>query len=544
MIGGMVRLLDYVSVMKKKSRILSKADQRHLLGTVSSNLKYKAIVCMLLDTGLRVSELTTLKFQNIDLVQDFITVRSLKKREGSKINRDLPLSDRARTALVEYIGSLKNTGKDDYLFPTNSAAGHISRFRVHRYIRKATGKRFSPHDLRHTFATRVVDETKDIRIAQALLGHESQVTTERYCHKTIDSKRRAISKIEYSGWLGKLKLKFARKNKNVILFDLDTVDAHVGRSKEIRRLTDLYEKRINGILIGGQGVGKSHLLERLTGDNILRLDDFKSVRALLKGLVSCLVDDHGKGVLLACYLGLGSDEVVNFANGDTLSDGGEVFSDDPVVSQRLATGFYNSRVSKMSIPALVDVLKAISAKDEFTIVIDDLTDVTKTGVRALEKLKNHYHIMAASRKVKIDFVSMITNFERIDLEPFDRKTSYNLISELSSPLHARIKDYFVFRDHVYEQSSGNPLFIEELIDRLSKQKVIDIASVRETKHTAALKDIDMSLVVVLFLSSLMILRYVGSEVGDSGAFRLFGGVFLLFALFARPILTMTKRRFV
>ena len=94
MSAGMVRLLDYVSVMKKKSRILSKADQRHLLGTVSSNLKYKAIVCMLLDTGLRVSELTTLKFENIDLVQDFITVRSLKKREGSKVNRDLPLSDR------------------------------------------------------------------------------------------------------------------------------------------------------------------------------------------------------------------------------------------------------------------------------------------------------------------------------------------------------------------------------------------------------------------------------------------------------------------
>jgi hypothetical protein len=69
--------------------------------------------------------------------------------------------------------------------------------------------------------------------------------------------------------------------------------------------------------------------------------------------------------------------------------------------------------------------------------------------------------------------------------------------------------------------------------------------IQRVSHTTALKETDMSLLVIIFLSSLMILRYVGRDVGsDRGAYMLIGGAFLVFALFARNILNMGKRKFV
>ena len=276
----------------------------------------------------------------------------------------------------------------------------------------------------------------------------------------------------------------------------------------MKRLVELHEDRVNTILVGPQGVGKSHLLSRIDGDNVLRLDDFKMVK---KTLVDIGLELQKRGTV--------------------------IITED--VGDRL-----HSVITKKSSARLVELLVSMTRKDQYTIVIDDLTDVTKSGVRVIEKLKNHFHIVAAAREVKVSYSSMITNFEKLDLKPLSRLDSYQLIAKLSEPLGSRVKDYFMFRDHVYEQSNGNPLFMAEVIDRLAKKRFIDVSTIREVKHTSALKEIDMSLVLVLGLSSLMILRYLGPEVGDAGAFRLFGGVFLLFALFARPLLMATKRKFI
>ena len=69
--------------------------------------------------------------------------------------------------------------------------------------------------------------------------------------------------------------------------------------------------------------------------------------------------------------------------------------------------------------------------------------------------------------------------------------------------------------------------------------------VREIRHTSARSEIDISIPIVICLSSLMVLRYVGGELDDdSGAFKLFGGAFLLFALFARNIFKLGKRKYI
>jgi len=463
----------------------------------------------MLDAGLRVTEVVRLRLCSIDTISDIVKVRSLKKRKSvkpSKQNRDIPLTGRLRDSLIDYINTLKSAGADDFLFPSSmSESGHLTRRAVSKWVKLATGRRFSPHCLRHTFATRVVSVTKDIRAAQDLLGHEDQRTTEIYCHKTQDQRRgsiRMIEKKKLSRWF-----KRRRRKNDIIVIDYDEVHCHVGRSKELKKVAELRADKVNTILLGPQGVGKSHILSRVTGDEVLYLDDFKMVKGTMKAIV-------------------------------------EEVSKRSTESNPILRESHQNVITKASTQRLVEMSIAMTKKEEYTLVIDDLTDVTKSGVRVLEKLKNHFHIIAGAREVKLAYASMLSNFEKIELAPLSRLDSYHLIQRLSDPYASRIKDFFVFRDHVYEQTSGNPLFMRELIDRLGKKKVIDLDTVREVKHTSALKEIDMSLVLVLGLSSLMIMRYVGSEVGDAGAYRLIGGVFLLFALFARPLLMATKRKFV
>ena len=84
-----------------------------------------------------------------------------------------------------------------------------------------------------------------------------------------------------------------------------------------------------------------------------------------------------------------------------------------------------------------------------------------------------------------------------------------------------------------------------MIERYQKEAYISSEQTREIRHTTAQRELDMMLPLVIALSALMILRYAGGELGDdAGAYRLIGGVFLVFALFARNIYKMVRRKFI
>jgi hypothetical protein len=154
-------------------------------------------------------------------------------------------------------------------------------------------------------------------------------------------------------------------------------------------------------------------------------------------------------------------------------------------------------------------------------------------------------MVIAARHVKIQQVSFLTNFEKIKLEPLKRHEVIELITRASKDFGDRIEDWEAYKSHIYRSTNGNPKFILEMVERFRREPYVSLNLIQRINHTTAVKEIDMSLLVIIFLSSLMILRYVGREVGsDRGAYMLIGGAFLVFALFARNILTIGKRRFV
>jgi integrase/recombinase XerC len=148
-------------------------------------LRDRAILELLYSSGLRVSELTGLDIDGLDLVGGMVRVTG----KGGK-ERIVPVGGRALQALKNYLDLRDNYEAKGALF-LNTRGGRINRRSVARVVeahvtRIAAFKKISPHTLRHTFATHMLEGGADLRSIQELLGHASLSTTQKYTHVSID----------------------------------------------------------------------------------------------------------------------------------------------------------------------------------------------------------------------------------------------------------------------------------------------------------------------------------------------------------------------
>lgn len=153
-------------------------DEKHAL-------RDRAILELLYSSGLRVSELTALDIGELDLPSGMVRVTG----KGGK-ERIVPVGSRALEALRDYLGQRGESAASGALF-LNSRGGRINRRSVARIVdahvlKIAAFKRISPHTLRHTFATHMLEGGADLRAIQELLGHASLSTTQKYTHVSID----------------------------------------------------------------------------------------------------------------------------------------------------------------------------------------------------------------------------------------------------------------------------------------------------------------------------------------------------------------------
>lgn len=153
-------------------------DARH-------HLRDRAILETLYSSGLRVSELTGLNIEDLDLVNGMVRVMG----KGGK-ERIVPLGAKAVAAVSEYLASRGQTAVNSALF-LNTRGHRINRRSVARVIdahvlKIAAFKRISPHTLRHTFATHMLEGGADLRAIQELLGHASLSTTQKYTHVDLN----------------------------------------------------------------------------------------------------------------------------------------------------------------------------------------------------------------------------------------------------------------------------------------------------------------------------------------------------------------------
>ncbi len=148
-----------------------------------TSLRDRTILELLYATGLRVSELIKLKRSDINLEAGFVITMGKRSKE-----RVVPLGTYSRDAIKLYLETEKPKGP--YLFP-NRGNGTLTRQAIWKIIRKYSRQmergHISPHTIRHTFATHLLQGGADLRSVQILLGHEDISTTQIYTH--VDSKR-------------------------------------------------------------------------------------------------------------------------------------------------------------------------------------------------------------------------------------------------------------------------------------------------------------------------------------------------------------------
>jgi integrase/recombinase XerD len=185
--------LDAPRAGRELPDVLSVEEVQRLLETPDPDnpmfWRDRAVLEVLYATGVRVSELVGLKLANLDLEEGVCSVFG----KGSK-ERIVPLGAPARRALERYLREVRprlDEGKGSGTVFLNRRGGPLSRMAIWNLVREAAAKggiarRVSPHTLRHTFATHLLEGGADLAAVQDLLGHADISTTQIYTHVDRD----------------------------------------------------------------------------------------------------------------------------------------------------------------------------------------------------------------------------------------------------------------------------------------------------------------------------------------------------------------------
>ena len=175
--------------LPKKDRtlpeVLTKSEVKNLIESTDT-VKSRLIVSLLYSTGLRVSELVNLKISDLNLEDKTGWVR---RGKGSK-DRLFVMSDSLSRELKEYFES---KGKEnEFVFSKSRPLTTRNIQKIIKGARERAGinKKTTPHTLRHSFATHLLEQGIDIRVIQAMLGHSSLSTTQVYTHVSSDQLRK------------------------------------------------------------------------------------------------------------------------------------------------------------------------------------------------------------------------------------------------------------------------------------------------------------------------------------------------------------------
>lgn len=217
------RLPSYLSEKEMKLFMKTAAKARGIYA-----LRNKLILYLLYATGMRVSELTSLKMSNIDLKNRLVKVDG----KGSK-QRLLPLIESIIPLMHDYYKKYHsqfncNKKPNMWLFPIkyHGKTAPITRQNVMVVIKnlfKRTGiqKNISPHSIRHTFATHMINRGSNIRLLQLLLGHEHITTTEIYTHVDMSKTRKIYNKKHPRAWI--VLILFINNSDHVIQQSIESV---------------------------------------------------------------------------------------------------------------------------------------------------------------------------------------------------------------------------------------------------------------------------------------------------------------------------------
>ncbi|MBC8109864.1 MAG: tyrosine-type recombinase/integrase [Verrucomicrobia bacterium] len=475
------------------------------LYTFVDNPKHKALLVLLAQLPVKVSQLTALTWADFDLIHKTLTVSAKSKQTT------LPVSATAYQILASLAAKHPPGNKDELLFSYEGKP--ISRQAVFKIIRKAEEKSLSA-------------------IPPSAVRGNGITDSQQQAFAPWQQLKATVGKLE------NLTSFFTKKEDSFIRVPDKKGFLLVGRELETDKITKLLSANISLVITGAVGIGKTALLEAVCQKllqtsspplptKILEIDDCTSFKTSVAGILLYLFEGD-KEAVMRMFFSVDSKE-------------------------KLA-----AKVSKESLANLCKILCSITQKHEYLLKIGDIDRITPTAVKALEILAPHFVIITTAREIKLRNATFLWHFERIELKPFNRLKTIELIKHLfplDSPSFRGDSNALVpgraLRDEapylmsrIWDISAGNPKMIVELCDRFSREAIVDaptIEAITSGYLGKQIKEIDMSIAFLLLFGALTIFRFAAAEVGNP-SLRFIGGIFIIVLLFARPFLSAFKRK--
>ena len=500
-------------VSDRDIHFLSKYQANALLDNIK-DFRHKTLILLMLDAGLRVSEAISLKFSNFDFKKKILFVTSLKKRGTNKV-RQIPLSNRLFECLANYIKEFKVINADYFVFPSPLDPNkHVCRSSVNKYLtriqKKINADKVHPHALRHTCATSMVATGTNLHEIADILGHEDINVTRIYTHIPSQILRNSIQKASDYNSKTKFFSKFFKKKETAVYIPVSN-SIVIGRALELQEITDHIEKGTNVCLIGAVGTGKRTILNNLkTTKKILTLDDTSGIKKSLLYLLLYLYKNEKETVAALLFSDFDLDKI-------------------------------ETKLSRQSVGFLCDKIIEIVQPKEFILKINSVNSITNSSISVIEKLKDHFVIITSAFEIPINKESFLWNFEKIKIKNLSRTHSLELIHKLSYDME--IEDYELYKNHIWEQTNGNPRAVVEMVERYRREPILINETVRSVTHRGSIRDLDFSFVVIFFIAGLAIFRYMTSEFDNPGL-RVIGGMSMILLLLSRSMFSFAKRRYV
>lgn len=499
-------------------------EQISKLIEVAATPRQKAAIAILADTGIRVTELVTLKWENIDFQRAELIVSSLKKRGKQEKKRVLPLTRDVQDLLINvYEKEQKKKKREDYIFKGQGKLGHWRRESVNRLLLRCTNKipeithRVYPHLLRHTYASKLNAYGATAHDVRNALGHERISTSSIYTHTQTEELRQIIEKRQpKKPFLARVKgflLPEEKKRKLPITTQRNTF--MIGRKKEILESQNAINKEISVLITGEIGAGKNAVLESLKfNKKVLVIENTKGFKKAVLDAILLLFDNDKEEAKNAMFPEQSRQEIVNKLNRDNLQN-------------------------------LCLFLMRITKKNEYILKINDSDGITGTVVKAIERLKNHFIIVTTSRSVPLNAYTAFSDFHQIEVNNLTRPEALKMFHQCAYGIEFR--DYEHTKNQIWNASEGNPRIITELAERLAKEgeelETTDVEKICSSYIGKHVKEVDASLLfIIIFGGALMVWVYTNSEsIMDR---RLLSTVLAMAVLFGRYFIRFAKRKIV
>lgn len=517
----------------------------------ATNLRHRTMILLLADAGLKATEVCRLTWASFDFRARTLAVppraprQARAPRASAAANptpptqpkapkptpkpRLVPVSDRLSATLTDLLQAEPPADRTTYLFPSKTKPGEpIGRGAVNDMLVKlrdrvpgSSPEPLHPKRLRNTF-TAVLQlggakptELKQVLGQQTLPPHLRQNGTPMGQAVRLELLRQQLNASRPKPSFGRQVLTFflpglPRKRNPWAEFDNTRL---VGRDAEATHVLDAVSRHISVLLVGGVGVGKSHLLDTLKFERpVLSMDDTKDFKKSLAGILLYLFDGDKEQAAALFYKDLKRD------------------------------GNLVAHVNKETVPAMCRILMSVTQPGEYVLKIGEIDGITPTVVRALELLKDHFTIVTTTRGVKAINAGFIWNFERVEVQNLSRAHTLRLVHYLTEELTPDDKQYLA--NKVWDTSEGNPRMVQELCGRFRKEPTLtneDVADICGNYLGKQTREIDMSIFLLVIFGGLSLLRYVSRE-SHNTSLRFLGGVAMVLLMFGRYFFNASRRK--